>query len=163
MDIFLNNEISKKVEKNNTDINQFINELQKSLNNTKNHLYYDNELYNEIYNELALAPKYKNQLEDIINNSMIEYSYDNEFVYVSYDKRANKYYMGLYDGEITRIETSKEEIKESNLNTNSFYFPIRNGEYLVEKDYIKEKIKKLVEDKLEDIENVNNRRNDGKE
>lgn len=94
---------------------------------------------------------------------MIEYSYDNEFVYVSYDKRANKYYMDLYDGEITRIETSKEEIKESNLNTNSFYFPIRNGEYLVEKDYIKEKIKKLVEDKLEDIENVNNRRNDGKE
>ena len=162
MDILLNNEIPKKIAKTNIDINQFIKELQKSLDDTKNPMFFDNEFYKEIYNELELATKYTNQLENIINDSMIEYSYDNEFVYVSYDKGKNKYYVNLYDGQINRIETSKEEIKECNLNVNSFYFPIRDGEYLVEKDYIKEKIKKLIGDKLEDLEDINNRRNNGK-
>lgn len=162
MDIFLNNEIPSKNENRNNEINQFMGELQKSLNDGKSHAYYNNDFYNEVYNELELAPKYKNQLEDIINNSMIEYSYDNEFVYVSYDKKTNKYYMSLYDGKVTKIETTRKEIEDSNLHVDSFYFPIRNGEYLVEKEYIKEKIKKLVEYKLEDLEDINNRRKNGK-
>ena len=93
---------------------------------------------------------------------MIEYSYDNEFIYVSYDKKTNKYFMSLYDGHVTKIETTKKEIEDSNLHIDSFYFPILNGEYLVEKEYIKEKIKKLVEYKLEDLESINNRRENGK-
>lgn len=162
MDILLNNEIPKKIAKTNTEIKEFMKELQKSLDDTKNPMFFNNEFNNEIYNELGLAPKYTNQLENIISNSMIEYSYDNEFVYVSYDKGANKYYIDLYDGQLNRIEATKEEIEDSNLDVNSFYFPIRDGEYLVKKDYIKEKIKKLVEDKLENLEHINNRRNNGK-
>lgn len=162
MDILLNNEIQKKAENRNIEVDQFIDELQKSLDSSKNNMYFNSEFYNEIYNELELAPKYKNQLEKIINNSMIEYSYDNEFIYVSYDKKTNKYFMSLYDGQVTKIETTRKEIEDSNLHIDSFYFPIRNGEYLVEKEYIKEKIKKLVEYKLEDLESINNRRKNGK-
>lgn len=157
MEKILDNEVQKKNIRDNTRVKQFIGELQKSIENTKENCNKD-EFYCEVYDELTLAPKYKDQLQSIINNSMLEYSYDNEFVYVNYDKVANKYYMNIYDGTLTKIKTSKKEIEESNLQTNTFYFPIRNWEYLVEKEYIKEHIKKIIEEKIENLEKISKRR-----
>ena len=152
MDILLNNEINTKIKEVDNDINDFINELQKSLENPQNNISIDKSFYDEIYNELELAPKYQDRLEEIIKDSMLEYSYDTEFLHVNYDERNNKYYIDYYDGDVTRINMTKEEFQEANHKVGAFYVPILDGEYLEEVDYVKDSIKESVKAKLEDLE-----------
>lgn len=157
MDILLNNEINTRTKKVDKDINDFINELQNSLENPKSKISIDRNFYDEIYNELELAPKYKNRLEDIIKDSMLEYSYDTEFLYVNYDEKDNKYYIDYYDGDVTRINVTQKELQEANHKVGAFYVPILDGEYLEEVDYVKDSIKESVKYKLEDLEENNER------
>ena len=155
MDILLNNEINTRTKEVDNGINDFINELRNSLENPKSKISIDRNFYDEIYNELELAPKYKNRLEDIIKNSMLEYSYDTEFLYVNYDEKDNKYYIDYYDGDVTRINVTQKELQEANHKVGAFYFPILDGEYLEEVDYVKDSIKESVKYKLEDLEENN--------
>lgn len=157
MDILLNNEINTRTKEVDNGINDFINELQNSLENPKSKISIDRNFYDEIYNELELAPKYKNRLEDIIKNSMLEYSYDTEFLYVNYDEKDNKYYIDYYDGDVTRINVTQKELQEANHKVGAFYVPILDGEYLEEVDYVKDSIKESVKYKLEDLEENNER------
>ncbi len=157
MDILLNNEINTRTKDNSNGINEFMNELQNALENPKNNISIDKNFYNEIYNDLELAPKYKGILENIIKDSMIEYSYDTEFLYVNYDEKSNKYYVDYYDGDVTRINVTKQELQEANHKIGAFYVPILDGDFLEEVDYVKDSIKKNVKSKLEDLENTNKR------
>lgn len=157
MDILLNNEINTRTKGESNSISEFINELQKALDNPKNEMTINKDFYNEIYNELELATKYKDKLEDIIKDSMLEYLYDTEFLYVNYDEKSDKYYVDYYDGDITRINVTKKELKDANHKIGSFYVPILDGDFLEEVDYVKDSIKDNVKSKLEDLEKTDKR------
>lgn len=158
MDILLNNELNTRTKDIDNNVSEFINELNNTLENSKNEVSIDKNFYNEIYNELELAPKYKENLEDIIKDSMLEYSYDTEFLYVNYDEKNDKYYVDYYDGDVTRINVTKQELEEANHKIGAFYVPILDGEFLEEVDYVKDSIKKNVQSKLEDLEKINKKR-----
>lgn len=157
MDILLNNEINTRTKGESNSISEFMNELQKALDNPKNEMTINEDFYNEIYNELELATKYKDKLEDIIKDSMLEYSYDTEFLYVNYDEKSDKYYVDYYDGDITRINVTKKELQDANHKIGSFYVPILDGDFLEEVDYVKTSIKNNVKSKLEDLEKTDKR------
>lgn len=157
MDILLNNEINTRTKGESNSISEFMNELQKALDNPKNEMTINKDFYNEIYNELELATKYKDKLEDIIKDSMLEYSYDTEFLYVNYDEKSDKYYVDYYDGDITRINVTKKELQDANHKIGSFYVPILDGDFLEEVDYVKDSIKDNVKSKLEDLEKTDKR------
>ncbi len=157
MDILLNNEINTRTKGEANSISEFMNELQKALDNPKNEMTINKDFYNEIYNELELATKYKDELEDIIKDSMLEYSYDTEFLYVNYDEKSDKYYVDYYDGDITRINVTKKELQDANHKIGSFYVPILDGDFLEEVDYVKDSIKDNVKSKLEDLEKTDKR------
>ena len=157
MDILLNNEINTSTKGESNSISEFMNELQKALDNPKNEITINEDFYNEIYNELELATKYKDKLEDIIKDSMLEYSYDTEFLYVNYDEKSDKYYVDYYDGDITRINVTKKELQDANHKIGSFYVPILDGDFLEEVDYVKTSIKNNVKSKLEDLEKTDKR------
>ena len=158
MDILLNNELNTRTKDIDNNVSEFMNELKNALENPKNEVSIDKNFYNEVYNELELAPKYKENLEDIIKNSMLEYSYDTEFLYVNYDEKNDKYYVDYYDGDVTRINVTKQELQEANHKIGAFYVPILDGEFLEEVDYVKDSIKKNVQSKLEDLEKINKKR-----
>ena len=158
MDILLNNELNTRTKDIDNNVSEFMNELKNALENPKNDVSIDKNFYNEIYNELELAPKYKENLEDIIKDSMLEYSYDTEFLYVNYDEKNDKYYVDYYDGDVTRINVTKQELQEANHKIGAFYVPILDGEFLEEVDYVKDSIKKNVQSKLEDLEKINKKR-----
>lgn len=151
MDILLNQEINTRTKDKDNSINEFMKELQNSLDNPKNKITVDRRLYNEIYNDLELAPKYKNQLEEIIKDSMLEYSYDTEFLYVTYDEKSNKYYVDYYDGDVTKINVTKKELQDANHKVGAFYVPL-DEDFLEEVDYVKDSIKESVKYKLEQLE-----------
>ena len=151
MDILLNQEINTRTKDKDNSINEFMKELQNSLDNPKNKITVDRSLYNEIYNDLELAPKYKNQLEEIIKDSMLEYSYDTEFLYVNYDEKSNKYYVDYYDGDVTKINVTKKELQDANYKVGAFYVPL-DEDFLEEVDYVKDSIKESVKYKLEQLE-----------
>ena len=154
MDRLINNELNNTItNEKNKEINDFIQELQNALDNPKNKITIDKSLYNELYNELELAQKYKEQLEGIIKDCMLDYSYDTEFVYVNYDEKAKKYYMDIYDGDVTKVNVSKKQLDDSNIKVGSFYFVLNNGDYLQEKEYIKDNIKSKIEYELNNLEN----------
>lgn len=157
MDILLNNEINTRTKGESNSISEFMNELQKALDNPKNEITINEDFYNEIYNELELATKHKDKLEDIIKDSMLEYSYDTEFLYVNYDEKSDKYYVDYYDGDITRINVTKKELQDANHKIGSFYVPILDGDFLEEVDYVKTSIKNNVKSKLEDLEKTDKR------
>ena len=157
MDILLNNEIKTKTKEVDNDINDFINELQNSLENSQNNISIDKSFYDEIYNELELASKYQDGLEKIIKDSMLEYSYNTEFLYVNYDDKNDKYYVDYYDGDVTRINVTKQELEDANHKIGAFYVPILDGDFLEEVDYVKNSIKENVKSKLEDLEKTNKR------
>ena len=158
MDILLNNELKTRTKDIDNNVNELMNELKNALENPKNEISIDKNFYNEVYNELELAPKYKENLEDIIKDSMLEYSYDTEFLYVNYDEKNDKYYVDYYDGDVTRINVTKQELQEANHKIGAFYVPILDGEFLEEVDYVKDSIKKNVQSKLEDLEKINKKR-----
>lgn len=158
MDILLNNELNTRTKDIDNNVSEFMNELKNALENPKNEVSIDKNFYNEVYNELELAPKYKENLEDIIKDSMLEYSYDTEFLYVNYDEKNDKYYVDYYDGDVTRINVTKQELQEANHKIGAFYVPILDGEFLEEVDYVKDSIKKNVQSKLEDLEKINKKR-----
>lgn len=158
MDILLNNELNTRIKDIDNNVCEFMNELKNALENSKNEVSIDKNFYNEVYNELELAPKYKENLEDIIKDSMLEYSYDTEFLYVNYDEKNDKYYVDYYDGDVTRINVTKQELQEANHKIGAFYVPILDGEFLEEVDYVKDSIKKNVQSKLEDLEKINKKR-----
>lgn len=158
MDILLNNELNTRTKDIDNNVSEFMNELKNALENPKNVVSIDKNFYNEVYNELELAPKYKENLEDIIKDSMLEYSYDTEFLYVNYDEKNDKYYVDYYDGDVTRINVTKQELQEANHKIGAFYVPILDGEFLEEVDYVKDSIKKNVQSKLEDLEKINKKR-----
>ena len=158
MDILLNNELNIRTKDIDNNVSEFMNELKNALENPKNVISIDKNFYNEVYNELELAPKYKENLEDIIKDSMLEYSYDTEFLYVNYDEKNDKYYVDYYDGDVTRINVTKQELQEANHKIGAFYVPILDGEFLEEVDYVKDSIKKNVQSKLEDLEKINKKR-----
>ena len=158
MDILLNNELNTRTKDIDNNVCEFMNELKNALENPKNDISIDKNFYNEVYNELELAPKYKENLEDIIKDSMLEYSYDTEFLYVNYDEKNDKYYVDYYDGDVTRINVTKQELQEANHKIGAFYVPILDGEFLEEVDYVKDSIKKNVQSKLEDLEKINKKR-----
>lgn len=151
MDILLNQEINTRTKDKDNSINEFMKELQNSLDNPKNKITVDRSLYNEIYNDLELAPKYKNQLEEIIKDCMLEYSYDTEFLYVNYDEKSNKYYVDYYDGDVTKINVTKKELQDANYKVGAFYVPL-DEDFLEEVDYVKDSIKESVKYKLEQLE-----------
>lgn len=158
MDILLNNELNTRTKDIDNNVCEFMNELKNALENPKNVVSIDKNFYNEVYNELELAPKYKENLEDIIKDSMLEYSYDTEFLYVNYDEKNDKYYVDYYDGDVTRINVTKQELQEANHKIGAFYVPILDGGFLEEVDYVKDSIKKNVQSKLEDLEKINKKR-----
>ena len=158
MDILLNNELNTRTKDIDNNVSEFMNELKNALENPKNDVSIDKNFYNEVYNELELAPKYKENLEDIIKDSMLEYSYDTEFLYVNYDEKNDKYYVDYYDGDVTRINVTKQELQEANHKIGAFYVPILDGEFLEEVDYVKDSIKNNVQSKLEDLEKINKKR-----
>ena len=158
MDILLNNELNTRTKDIDNNVSEFMNELKNALENPKNDISIDKNFYNEVYNELELAPKYKENLEDIIKDSMLEYSYDTEFLYVNYDEKNDKYYVDYYDGDVTRINVTKQELQEANHKIGAFYVPILDGEFLEEVDYVKDSIKKNVQSKLEDLDKIDKKR-----
>lgn len=159
MDRLINNELNNTItnEKSN-EINSFIKELQNALDNPRNKITIDKSFYNEVYNDLELAPKYEKKLEGIIKDCMLDYSYDTEFVYVNYDEKAKKYYMDIYDGDVTKVNVTKKELEDSNIKVGAFYFVLNDGDYLEEEEYIKDNIKSQIEYELNSLEN---RRKDG--
>lgn len=159
MDRLINNELNNTItNEKNKEISNFIQELQNALDNPKNQITIDKSFYDEVYNDLELAQKYKEQLEGIIKDCMLDYSYNTEFVYVNYDEKAKKYYMDIYDGDVTKVNVSKKELDNSNIKVGSFYFVLNNGDYLQEKEYIKDNIKSKIEYELNNLEN--RRKND---
>ena len=154
MDRLINNELNNTItNEKNKEISNFIQELQNALDNPKNQITIDKSFYNEVYNDLELAQKYEEQLEGIIKDCMLDYSYDTEFVYVNYDEKAKEYYMDIYDGDVTKVNVSKKELDNSNIKVGSFYFVLNNGDYLQEKEYIKDNIKSKIKYELNNLEN----------
>ena len=153
MDRILNNEIDTRSKEVNNDINEFINELKNALDDPKNKITIDKSFYNEIYNDIELAPKYKNQLEDVIKKCMLDYSYDSDFIYVNYDSKSKKYYMDIYDGDVTKVNVTKEDLEESNIKVGNFYYQMNNFKYFEEYKNLKGQLKKQIEFELEKLEN----------
>ena len=154
MDLIIDNKLENKSNINN-EINSFINELQNSLEKDNN---FQTTLTNEFYNTIPLASKYKNELENIIDDCMKNMSYDREFFYFDYDKKDNIYYLDYYsDGKIERIEMTKQDIEDSQLEKGWFY-AWYNEEQIVEANSLKEGIKSNVELELDTLE-FNNRKN----
>lgn len=153
MDRILNNEISTRSKEVDNSINEFINELNNALDDPKNKITIDKSFYNEVYNDIELAPKYKNQLEDIIKKCMLDYSYDSDFIYVNYDSKSKKYYMDIYDGDVTKVNVTKEDLEESNIKVGNFYYQMNNFKYFEEYKNLKEQLKKQIEFELEKLEN----------
>lgn len=155
MDRLISNEINTLTNEKSKEINEFMHELQNALdkpNSKLSKISIDQSLYDEIYNELKLAPKYKDKLESIIKDCLLNYSYDTEFVYVNYDEKSKKYYMDYYYGDVTKINVTKKEIQDADYKIGSFYFPMSDGKYLDEADYVKDIIKENVEYKLNNLE-----------
>ena len=73
----------------NTEITDFINELDTFLKNENLELNKENfnTLYKEIYNEIPLASTYRNELKNIVDECMDKLSYDRDFIYFNYDKQ----------------------------------------------------------------------------
>ena len=161
MDRLINNEINNKTNEKSNEINEFMGELQNALEDPKNKISIDKSLYDEIYNDLVLAPKYKEQLENIIKDCMLDCSYDNDFIYVNYDEKAKKYYVDIYDGEVTKVNVTKKDIQDADLKVGDFYYQMRDWKYFEEYDYMKEYIKNKVEYQLNNLEKNNNRRKNG--
>lgn len=153
MDRILNNEISTRSKEVDNSINEFINELKNALDDPKNKITIDKSFYNEVYNDIELAPKYKNQLEDVIKKCMLDYSYDSDFIYVNYDSKSKKYYMDIYDGDVTKVNVTKEDLEESNIKVGNFYYQMNNFKYFEEYKNLKEQLKKQIEFELEKLEN----------
>lgn len=153
MDRILNNEISTRSKEVDNSINEFINELNNALDDPKNKITIDKSFYNEVYNDIELAPKYKNQLEDVIKKCMLDYSYDSDFIYVNYDSKSKKYYMDIYDGDVTKVNVTKEDLEESNIKVGNFYYQMNNFKYFEEYKNLKEQLKKQIEFELEKLEN----------
>ena len=153
MDRILNNEIDTRSKEVNNDINEFINELKNALDDPKNKITIDKSFYNEIYNDIELAPKYKNQLEDVIKKCMLDYSYDSDFIYVNYDSKSKKYYMDIYDGDVTKVNVTKEDLEESNIKVGNFYYQMNNFKYFEEYKNLKGQLKKQIEFELKKLEN----------
>jgi hypothetical protein len=162
MDRLIDNELNNTItnEKSN-EIDGFMKELQSALDNPINKITIDRTFYNEVYNDLELAPKYKEQLEGIIKDCMLDYSYDTEFVYVNYDEKTKKYYADIYDGDVTKVNMTKKELEDSNMKVGTFYSILNDGDYLEEKEYIKDNIKYKIEYELNKLEKSKNRRKDG--
>lgn len=159
MDRLINNEINNTLTNEKTnEINEFMKELQNALGDQKNKITIDKSFYNEVYDDIELATKYERQLEEIIKDCMLDYSYDTEFVYVNYDEKSKKYYMDIYDGDITKVNVSKKELEDSNIKVGAFYFILHDGDYLEEKNYIKDNIKSKIQYKLNCLEKNDNRR-----
>lgn len=154
----MNRTIEKDITKEeNSKISEFIEEIENSLDDSKDKITIDESFYNEIYDDLELASKYKEILENIIKECMLEYSYDTEFLYVNHDKKSNKYYIDYYDGDVTKTKVTKQELQEANHKIGAFYVPILDGEFLEEVDYVKDSIKESIESKLEELEKNNKR------
>jgi hypothetical protein len=162
MDRLIDNELNNTItnEKSN-EIDDFMKELQSALDNPINKITIDRTFYNEVYNDLELAPKYKEQLEGIIKDCMLDYSYDTEFVYVNYDEKTKKYYADIYDGDVTKVNMTKKELEDSDIKVGTFYSILNDGDYLEEKEYIKDNIKYKIEYELNKLEKSKNRRKDG--
>lgn len=143
MDRILNNKINTREKEYKNEINEFMNELQKALDKTKNNVYINEDLYKELYKELDLTPRNKRQLKKVIGECLIEESYKTPFLYVSYNKKLDEYYLDLYNKGITRQIVNKEDLED--LKVGSFYYPINNFEKIAEdeslRDYIKEETK----------------------
>lgn len=159
MDRILNNEIDIKNRETNNEIKDFINELANALEDNKNKVTIDKSFYDEVYSDIELASKYKNELEDIIKKCMLDYSYDTDFIYVSYDEKSKKYYMYIYDGDVIRVNVSKEDLEESNIKVGKFYYQMNNFKYLEEYTNLKIQLKKEIEFELKKLES-NRRIND---
>lgn len=164
MDRLIDNELNNTItnEKSN-EIDDFMKELQSALDNPINKITIDRTFYNEVYNDLELAPKYKEQLEGIIKDCMLDYSYDTEFVYVNYDEKTKKYYADIYDGDVTKVNMTKKELEDSDIKVGTFYSILNDGDYLEEKEYIKDNIKYKIEYELNKLEKSKNRRKDGQQ
>ena len=159
MDRILNNEIGIKSKNVDSSINEFIDDLKNALDNPMNKITIDKSFYNEVYNDIALASKYENQLEDIIKKCMLDYSYETDFVYVNYDENSKKYYIDIYDGDVTKVNVSKEDLEESNIKVGNFYYQMNNFNYFEEYKNIKEQLKKQIKIELEELES-NRRKNE---
>jgi hypothetical protein len=159
MDRLIDNELNNTItnEKSN-EIDDFMKELQSALDNPINKITIDRTFYNEVYNDLELAPKYKEQLEGIIKDCMLDYSCDTEFVYVNYDEKTKKYYADIYDGDVTKVNMTKKELEDSDIKVGTFYSILNDGDYLEEKEYIKDNIKYKIEYELNKLEKSKNRR-----
>jgi hypothetical protein len=145
MDLTIDNKIENKNKVDN-EINSFINELGKSLEKNAD---FQTTLANEIFNDVPLATKYKNKLEEVINKCLEEMSYEREFFYFDYDKKGKTYYLDHYsDGDVNRIEMTKEDVKGSNLEEGWFY-AWYDKEQIVEANSIKDGIKSNVEFELD--------------
>jgi hypothetical protein len=92
---------------------------------------------------------------------MLDYSYDTEFVYVNYDEKTKKYYADIYDGDVTKVNMTKKELEDSDIKVGTFYSILNDGDYLEEKEYIKDNIKYKIEYELNKLEKSKNRRKDG--
>ena len=138
----------------NTEITDFINELDTFLKNENLELNKENfnTLYNELYNEIPLASTYRNELTNLIDECMDKLSYDRDFIYFNYDKQEKNYYLDYYsEGNITREKMSLEDIKGTNLKDGTFWEIYDEG-HIVESEYIKDNIKTSVESELEMLE-----------
>lgn len=153
MDRILNNEINTRSNDFDNDIKEFMVELQNSLNEPNSKITIDKSFYNEIFNDIELAKKYRNQLENIIKECMIGYSYDNDFIYVNYDEKNKKYYMDIYDGDVTKVCVDKKDLEESNIKVGEFYYQMNDFKYFEEYKNIKGQLKKQIEIELNKLEN----------
>ena len=150
MDLILNNEVSKNnIQKNETI--DFAKELHNSLEKDSR----ISNLCNEILNEIPLASKYSTQLGDIIKECMDNLSYEYDFLYFDYDSKEKSYFLDYYtEGNITRINMSSEDLKDTHFENGSFW-KIYDNENVAEADYFKDNIKINVEYELEMLENKN--------
>ena len=153
MDRILNNEIDTRSKEADNDINEFINELKNALDDPKSKITIDKSFYNEVYNDIKLAQKYKNQLEDVIKKCMLDHSYDTDFIYVNYDEKSKKYYMDIYDGDVTKVNVNKQDLEESNIKVGNFYYQMNNFNYFEEYKNLKVQLKKQIEIELKRLEN----------
>jgi hypothetical protein len=149
MDLTIDNKVETK-NKIDNEVNSFINELGKSL---EKNIDFQTTITNEIYNEIPLATKYKEQLQNIVDECMKDMSYEDDFFYFDYDKKGKTYYLDYYsDGDLNRIEMTKEDVKGSNLEEGWFYDWYDDEQIVEANSSIKEGIKIDVESKLKELD-----------
>lgn len=154
MNLDLNNKVENK-NKDNTEVNTFIEELNNSL---KKENRYSTIIANEIYNNNPLAIKYKDKFEDIVNECMRTLSYESNFYYFDYDKINNIYYLDRYTkGEVDRAEYTEKEFKDENFKLGSFWGPYEKDK-IVEANYFKNAVAVEVDMKLHELEAKNKKR-----